>query len=267
MGTFEFDGEKYKRASTHQKEWGRELITRLVLKGNERILDLGCGDGILTEQLADLVPSGRTVGIDASAGMIETAGKIEKDNLEFLHLDINKMDFKEEFDVIFSNAALHWVKDHERLLRSSYKALKPGGVILWSFAGEGNCRNFFEVIQRKMAEKKYAEYFRNFEWPWFMPSEAQYEKLISDKGFDKIQVSIANRDRFFPSAEEMAKWIEQPSIVPFIKNIPENMKESFLREVTEAMIEKTRQEDGTCFETFRRIEVYAVKGEKQGESD
>ena len=73
MNTFEFDGEKYKKASRHQKEWGNSLIAELSLRGNEAILDLGCGDGGLTEELAQAVPEGNVLGIDASAGMIETA--------------------------------------------------------------------------------------------------------------------------------------------------------------------------------------------------
>ncbi len=73
MGTFEFDGEKYKKASRHQKEWGNKLISSLQLKGDETILDLGCGDGILIEQLSLLVPNGYVLGIDAFAGMIKTA--------------------------------------------------------------------------------------------------------------------------------------------------------------------------------------------------
>ncbi len=73
MKTFEFDGEKYKAASTHQKEWGNDLISQLSLKGSEAILDLGCGDGVLTGQLALLVPEGTVLGIDSSVGMIETA--------------------------------------------------------------------------------------------------------------------------------------------------------------------------------------------------
>ena len=88
MGIFEFDGEKYKKASRHQKEWGNSLIEGLELKGNESILDLGCGDGILTENLALLVPDGRVLGIDASAGMIETAEKCVRDNLQFVRMDI-----------------------------------------------------------------------------------------------------------------------------------------------------------------------------------
>ena len=73
MGNFEFDGQKYKNASTHQKEWGTRIISELNLKGTERILDLGCGDGVLTKLLAEKVPEGKVLGVDASIGMLDTA--------------------------------------------------------------------------------------------------------------------------------------------------------------------------------------------------
>lgn len=90
----EFDGRKYIESSTHQKEWGRSLIKDLHLKGNERILDLGCGDGFLTALLAEHASNGRVVGIDASRGMIDTAKRHRNENLEFRWQDINHLDFK-----------------------------------------------------------------------------------------------------------------------------------------------------------------------------
>lgn len=259
MKTYEFDGEKYKTASSHQKEWGQSLISQLSLQGNEQILDLGCGDGILTGRLAALVPDGKVLGIDSSIGMIKTAQKITMDNLEFIRMDISDLDFVNTFDVIFSNAALHWVKDHRRLLRNSYTALKEGGIILWDFGGSGNCSSFFEVIRKKIADEKYCSFFKNFEWPWFMPSKDQYEKFIFEIGYSDFLITEVNRDRYFPSSEEMIKWIDQPSIVPFLDCIPDMRKSAFRKEVIDEMIEKTKQPDGTCFETFRRLRIYAEK--------
>ena len=122
MPHLEFDGSQYEKASAHQTQWGQELISFLSLSGTESILDLGCGDGRLTKQLAQLVPHGSVLGIDASAGMIQTAQQREENNLSFQQMDINAIDFREEFDVIFSNAALHWILDHRRLLRAAYCA-------------------------------------------------------------------------------------------------------------------------------------------------
>ena len=105
---FEFDGNKYKEASIHQKEWGAKVIMDLPLKGCEKLLDLGCGDGVLTAKIAALLPQGRVLGIDASHGMIQTANEQKANNLAFQQMDINELPFDSEFDIVFSNAALHW---------------------------------------------------------------------------------------------------------------------------------------------------------------
>lgn len=259
MHTYEFDGEKYKRSSKHQKEWGNSLISELSFRGNEKILDLGCGDGALTEKLAQLVPDGMVLGIDASEGMIATAQNHVKPNLFFKQMDINTIDFRNVFDVIFSNAALHWIKDHERLLKNSFKALKNKGILLWDFAGDGNCSNFFEVIRELIQSEKYNPYFSDFEWPWYMPTKSEYEKLVAASGFSSYSIIEINRDRFFSNKDEMIKWIDQPSIVPFIRVIPDKTKAEFRDDVIQVMLEKTLQTDGTCFETFRRIHVKASK--------
>lgn len=259
MNTFEFDGEKYKKASKHQKEWGNGLIAELTLSGNEEILDLGCGDGVLTEQLSQLVPNGKVLGIDASEGMIATAKNRGKSNLEFMQMDINNMNFQNMFDIIFSNAALHWVKNHEKLLLNSFNALKRNGVLLWDFAGNGNCSNFYEVVREKIKNEKYKQYFSDFEWPWYMPAKDDYEKIIDSVGFSSYNITEVNRDRFFSSTDEMIKWIDQPSIVPFINVIPEEIKMEFRDDVINSMLKKTLQPNGTCFETFRRIHVKASR--------
>ncbi len=259
MAKFEFDGEKYKQASLHQKEWGNSAISALELSGNELILDLGCGDGVLTEQISKLVPTGKVIGIDASVGMIDTAKKLEKDNLTFICMDIDNIDFVNYFDVIFSNAALHWVKDHKRLLRNSLTALKTNGIIKWNFAGSGNCSNFFDTVKTLMNVGDYKDYFSDFEWPWFMPSKDEYSKLLDEAYFSKINIQYQNADRFFSDCDEMIRWIDQPSIVPFFNYIPDAIKGSFRNEVINIMIEKTKQSDGRCFETFRRIDIKATK--------
>lgn len=130
---------------------------------------------------------------------------------------------------------------------------------MWDFAGAGNCSNFFDVIREKIQSEKYKQYFNDFEWPWYMPTKNNYEKIIIDSGFFVYSITEVNRDRFFSNTDEMIKWIDQPSIVPFISIIPDEMKAEFRDEVINAMLEKTLQKDGTCFETFRRIHIKASK--------
>lgn len=256
--TYEFDGKKYEKASTHQKEWGTKLIAELSLVGNESVLDLGCGDGALTRQIAQLLPEGRVLGIDASRGMIDAAVAREQNNLKFCRLDIKDLDFGNEFDVVFSNAALHWIKDHRRLLQNVQRALRAGGRLRFNFAGDGNCSYFFAAVREAMAQDEYRPFFSDFEWPWYMPTVDAYQGLVASSGLQNIRVWGENADRFFPDARAMIRWLDQPSLVPFLEHIDASAKESFRDFVVRRMIENTRQADGTCFETFRRINVSAT---------
>ncbi|MGC8494422.1 MAG: class I SAM-dependent methyltransferase [Syntrophobacteraceae bacterium] len=258
--THEFDGRKYEKASAHQKEWGARLIAELDLKGNERVLDLGCGDGTLTSRLAALLPKGEVLGIDASRGMIEAALPKAGCNLRFRRLDINDLDMEDEFDVVFSNAALHWVKDHRRLLQNVRRALRAGGRLRFNFAGEGNCSRLFAAIEAAMSREEHRQLFADFEWPWYMPNPDEYRLLAESSGFSTVRVWGENADRFFPDETAMIAWIDQPSLVPFLANLPERAKVSFRNFVVSRMLEETKQENGTCFETFRRINVFASAG-------
>jgi trans-aconitate methyltransferase len=256
---FEFDGNKYKKASTHQKEWGNKIISEFKLNGNEKILDLGCGDGVLTKQLSDLVPHGFVLGIDSSQGMINTAKELESSNLLFRQLNINDIDFSDEFDIIFSNATLHWILNHKNLLANSYKALKRNGVVRFNFAGDGNCSTFYAVIKEVIRLKEFMDYFIDFQWPWYMPIINEYKVLVDSCAFNDIKIWEENADRYFPTKDEMIKWIDQPSIVPFIKLVDGKQKGKFRDIVINEMIKRSEQADGRCFETFRRINVFAKK--------
>ena len=255
----EFDGKKYEQASSHQKEWGSKLIAELELKGNERVLDLGCGDGVLSAHIAELLPDGKVVGIDASQGMIDVALPKAKGNLHFVLMDIDDLDFTDEFNIVFSNAALHWVKDHNRLLQNVRNALLPKGRARFNFADEGNCVSFLKVILEAIADERFGEYFTDFDWPWYTPSIDEYTELCKSSGLQNVRVWGENADRYFPDKKSMIKWVEQPSLVPLLSHLPEDRREPFRNYVVERMIEETLQDDGTCFETFRRINMTAEK--------
>jgi trans-aconitate 2-methyltransferase len=257
---FEFDGEKYKLASSQQEAWGKKLIAELEFEGDERILDLGCGDGVLTAELAEFVPDGFVLGIDASESMIETARKDHAGiNVRFELLDINAIDFESEFDLVFSNATLHWVKDHCKLLRNVFKSLKDKGAARFQFAGNGNCSNLIRILREVTSAKEYAGYFSEFEWPWYMPAVDEYRALLDEVAFSEKKVWIENVDKHFAGAEAMIKWIDQPSLVPFLVYVAGKDRQRFRDAVVERMIKETLQADDTYFETFRRINVLARK--------
>ena len=258
--TFEFNSEKYKQASVHQKAWGKGLIYELELIGNERILDLGCGDGALTVELAKLVPDGFVLGIDASENMISTARRDHAgSNLQFERQDINAIDFEPEFDLVFSNATLHWIKDHKTLLKKVFKALKNKRTARFQFAADGNCSNLIQIIRDVMATREYADTFCEFDWPWYMPTVREYQVLLDEVPFEEKKVWSTDADRHFESAEAMTRWIDQPSLVPFLSCLTGPSRRRFRDIVVQRMIGQTQQADGTCFETFRRINVWARK--------
>jgi len=256
---YQFDGEKYEESSQCQSEWGNELIAGLKLRGNETILDLGCGNGFTTKELAERVSYGKVVGIDSSSSMLEAAKSHKTANMELLLLDINEMAFDNEFDVVFSNAALHWVLDHEKLLKNVYNALKPNGFMRIQFAGDGNCPNLIAAFREVMRLKEFVTSFKSFTWPWYMTKPEEYKKLLSHTEFRNYKVWGENKDRYFSDDQSMIGWIEQPSIVPFLAVLPEDLKMRFRDTVVGRMIERTKQRDRTYFETFRRINVYAEK--------
>lgn len=255
----EFNGKNYEKAATHQKEWGSKLIAELGLTGSEKVLDLGCGDGGLTRQIADLLPKGEVLGVDASKGMIDAAIPKQRPNLSFRQMDINHLDFDNEFDVIFANASLHWVLDHASLLRNVYRALRVGGRVRFQFAGDGNCMNFFAVVREAMALEEFQGHFTGFEWPWYMPPVEEYRRVVGSSGLRDVRVWGENADRYFKDGEEMIRWIDQPSLVPFLALVSDAVKPLFRDFVVSRMIEETRREDGRCYETFRRINVSAIK--------
>ena len=255
----EFNGEDYKKASAHQKEWGNQVISELHLKGDEKILDLGCGDGALTVQLASRVPQGSVLGIDASQSMIDSASQYQLPNLSFQLKDINNLDFEEEFDVIYSNAALHWVLNHQALLYHTYRALKKGGITRFNFAAEGNCQTFITIVRAAMEIPQYRRYFLNFEWPWYMPAVEKYEALVKIQPFREVKVWRERIDRYFPDADSLTKWIDQPSLVPFKATLQPPGRGFFRDLVVQRMLETTQQANGTYLEIFQRVNVLACK--------
>jgi trans-aconitate methyltransferase len=248
----EFNAMLYEKASALQKGWGSKMIADLELDGSERILDLGCGEGILSAALAERVPHGMVVGLDSSKGMIEAAKMRERPNLSFVCKDMLEMGYEGEFDLIYSNAALHWVKDHDLLLKASSKALSDKGRLRWSFGGEGNVANLTQALKHAMERPEFD--FSGFEWPWSMPCIAGFKELAANAGFCDLEVWMDVDDKRFPSFDDMARWIDQPCLVPFLEWLKGDESK---RRFRDCVMDEMELSGG--FETFRRLNVRAEK--------
>ena len=145
------------------------------------------------------------------------------------------------------------------MIESCYKALKVDGIIRFNFAGDGNCFHLIDVLRSIITTEAYKNYFVDFKWPWYLPTINIYQQLLSENNFREIRIWDENADRYFKDEEEMIGWIDQPAIVPFITQINDSEKSSFRNMVISKMIDTTKQEDGRCFEIFRRINVYGKK--------
>lgn len=136
--------------------------------------------GRVTRYLADRLPSGNVIGTDCSRSMIDAAYPLKTNNLRFRLMDIDADDFHHAFDLTFSNAALHWLYNHERLLARCYNSLRENGAIRFAFAASGNSSTFQEVIRQVIASDKYGRFFeKDWHWPWFTPSADQYPGLAA----------------------------------------------------------------------------------------
>jgi trans-aconitate methyltransferase len=253
----------YAANSVVQQTWARELIARLDLRGDEHILDVGCGDGKVTAEMAWAVPRGSAIGIDASPQMITFARKTfppsRISNLTFQICDARKIKFSRQFDLIFSNAALHWVDDHQAILRGMAAVLKPGARLIVSCGGKGNAQDVFVALRPEMRLKRWRECFRRIPKPYFFYSPADYERWLPKFGFKINALKLAPKDATYAGAAGFAVWL-RTTWLPYVQRVPEKLREEFIAAVTERYVARHPPDaEGKVHVRMVRLEIDAVK--------
>ena len=251
-----WNAKDYAKHSKGQELWAKELIDKLNLEGDENILDLGCGDGKVTNLLAQ-VTKGKVVGVDKSETMVKLAQK-SYDHIAFQSMDATALTFENAFDLVFSNAVLHWVHDHKAVIQGIYRALKKEGKILLQFGGYGNAKEILSVMDAFIV-KEYAHYFKGFEFSYSFPHSDVYEALLAKQGFKNIDVKLIEKDMVHENIEAFKGWI-RTTWFPYTDVLPENMRESFIDAfVTEYLLVIPLDVEGWVHVDMVRLEVRAVR--------
>ncbi len=264
MATYEWDAAAYARASSVQQQWARELIAKLSLHGHERVLDIGCGDGKVTAEIAATVGHGAVVGIDNSPGMIALAQatypRARWANLSFQLADAAGLPFAEEFDVVFSNATLHWVLDHAPVLRGIRRSLRPGGVALFQMGGRGNAQDVTATVEQVCADPAWRPYFEGMPFPYGFYGPEEYRGWLKEAGLTARRVELIPKDMRHASRADFEGWYRMTGSLAYTQRLPESLRPAFITQVVAAYLEKYPPDAaGVVHIQMARLEVEASR--------
>lgn len=260
---YSWNASDYAKHSSAQQRWARELIEKLHLKGDESVLDIGCGDGKVTAEIASSVPRGEVVGIDNSQPMLELAqtqfAESVYPNLSFESGDAARLQYQGRFNVIFSNAALHWISDHGPVISGMRRSLKPGGRIVLQMGGRGNAASILNVMEEVTNLKKWHNYFNGFRFPYGFYGPKEYEQWLTDEGLAPVRVELLAKDMSYSSKEGLAGWI-RTTWLPYTDRVPEAERTEFIDHLVESYYRAYPPDShGAIHVGMMRLEVEAVK--------
>ena len=248
--TQEWDLSRYAANARFVSDLGQAVFDLLNPQAGERILDLGCGDGALT---AKLVAAGaQVVGVDASEDMVAAACQL---GLDARVTDAYHLAFDGEFDAVFSNAAMHWMKrDPDAVIHGVARALKPGGRFAAELGGHG-CVAAITVALCAALEKRAVENPVSF-IPWYFPAVDDYRARLARAGFAVEYLALIPRPTPLPTG--MRGWLETFAL-PFTRALPESERGAFLDEVTERLRPALCDEQGRWTADYVRLRFRAKK--------
>jgi trans-aconitate methyltransferase len=243
-----WDPAAYEKNARFVTELGQPVVDLLAPAPGERILDLGCGDGVLTARLVQLGCD--VVGVDSSAAFVEAA---RARGLEVRQMDGQALDFGPEFDAVFSNAALHWMKDAERVLTGVHRALRPGGRFVGEFGGSGCVETIHtalvEGLQRRGHDGRAAS-------PWYFPTTDDYGQRLEAAGFTVTSIALIPRPTPLPG--DIAGWLATFS-ESFTRILPAEERDSYLDEVRVRVMPHLCDSHGNWTADYVRLRFAATK--------
>jgi trans-aconitate 2-methyltransferase len=230
--TRDWDASTYDRVSDVQAEWARAVLDRLPLRGDETVLDAGCGSGRVTAMLLERLPEGHVVAVDGSESMVEHARAALGDRATVFQSDLAELALDEPVDAVFSNAVFHWVPDHERLFARLHKAMKPRALLIAQYGGEGNVENFHEVASIVAAEQPFAEHIAGWRGPWNFTSAEYAREKLEAAGFVDVETWLEPAPM---RPAEGREFIRVVCLGHHLAALPEELKEPYVDAVAERL--------------------------------
>ncbi|MCW3996235.1 MAG: methyltransferase domain-containing protein [Candidatus Bathyarchaeota archaeon] len=260
---YSWNAVDYAKNSANQYAWAQELIPKLKLSGNETLLDIGCGDGKITAELARYLPNGRVLGIDSSKQMINLARKTFPNakfpNLSFKVMDARKLTFQAEFDRAFSNAALHWIVNQNAVLSGIQKSLKSGGRLLFQMAGKGNAKDVLSIIDELAVAEPWKSYLSGMAFPYGFYDPEEYNAFLKQAGLVPLRAELFPKDMQFKGKEGLAGWI-RTTWLPFTDRLPIDIKPKLVDLIVNRYLERHPADAaGVVHVGMMRLEVEAYK--------
>ncbi len=230
----EWNASRYARIAELQESMAAEALALLKLEGSERVLDLGCGNGKVTAGIASRVSGGSVVGVDASSDMISFAEShyplSTHPNLRFETCDIRHLRFCDEFDLVVSFNALHWIPDQDIALRAIRDAMKPSGLAKLRLVPDGERKSLETVIEETRKSERWATYFRTFHDPYLHLTLQEYAAVAERSGLHVQNLQVSDKAWDFKSDAGFAAF----GLVTFVewsKHIPESERPGFVEDV------------------------------------
>jgi trans-aconitate methyltransferase len=235
----EWNSQEYHRLSDPQYGWGLKVLQKLQsipLRGDIHILDAGCGTGRVTANLLDAYPRSTVTAVDASGNMVAKAQVSLApfgNRVELREQDLLELSGDQKYDVIFSTAVFHWIKDHDRLFAVLYNALKPGGLL---FAQCGGGDNLLRLRTRAVAQTRlpqFSKYFENWERYWEFASAETTAGRLRRAGFTEILTSLEDAPTPLDGRETFKQFISYVNLQPYLKRLPEELYDAFVDPLVE----------------------------------
>jgi len=234
-------------------QYGEDLLKLLNPMPGETILDLGCGTGQLTEKIA--LAGAEVIGIDYAPEMVEKARQ-NYPHLRFDVADARKFQVEQPLDAVFSNAALHWIKEADAAIASIHQALKPGGRFVAEFGGRGNIEAIVKALYSALAAIGIPK--TQVANPWYFPSIGEYATRLEQQGFDVIYATLFARPTPLTQGEAtMANWIQMFANT-FLAELSADQQMQVIRAVEE-YLKPTLYQQGIWTADYQRIRVVAIK--------